>query len=355
MLDVVGVPVGVLTQLVLVPVVYIPLRALWPGTFTDQRLEETARDLVDRADGASLVLLFVVIAVGAPIVEELVYRGMLQGAFVARVNELLGSWLRAPWFALIHFRPVEYPGLFVAGLVFGTCFLATGRLGTAIAAHAAFNATGLLRCGGLRPPSTLRDVRAAGVASPARDPPDCASSRHADPSPPSQPTPLFRCRRTLDALDVHSSTDVEPLPIQTASPTGRREPEPNPTPDRAPPTGDTALDDPPDVLTPRRTTPVPIDDAVLGRRERPAAAVRRIVRRPSCGPPPWPTDRIVKLVVTVLSLGITTAVMMNVVHLNPLSPARDLVFDDTTPTGGDFGAHVWGPAFLRDHLLTSGG
>ena len=29
----------------------------------------------------------------------------------------------------------------------------------------------------------------------------------------------------------------------------------------------------------------------------------------------------------------------------------DLVLTDTTPTGGDMGAHVWGPAYLRDHLL----
>lgn len=28
-----------------------------------------------------------------------------------------------------------------------------------------------------------------------------------------------------------------------------------------------------------------------------------------------------------------------------------LVLTDTTPTGGDMGAHVWGPAYLRDHLL----
>jgi hypothetical protein len=27
------------------------------------------------------------------------------------------------------------------------------------------------------------------------------------------------------------------------------------------------------------------------------------------------------------------------------------IFRNTTPTGGDMGAHVWGPAFLRDHLL----
>jgi len=29
----------------------------------------------------------------------------------------------------------------------------------------------------------------------------------------------------------------------------------------------------------------------------------------------------------------------------------NLIFTDSTPTGGDMGAHVWGPAFLRDELL----
>ena len=31
----------------------------------------------------------------------------------------------------------------------------------------------------------------------------------------------------------------------------------------------------------------------------------------------------------------------------------DLIFRNNTPTGGDMGAHVWGPAFLRDHLLSN--
>jgi uncharacterized membrane protein len=44
-------------------------------------------------------------------------------------------------------------------------------------------------------------------------------------------------------------------------------------------------------------------------------------------------------------------IVMFVVHFNPLSPGRDLILDDTMPTGGDMGAHVWAPAFLRDHLL----
>jgi hypothetical protein len=31
----------------------------------------------------------------------------------------------------------------------------------------------------------------------------------------------------------------------------------------------------------------------------------------------------------------------------------ELIFRNNTPTGGDMGAHVWAPAFLRDHLLTN--
>src|SRR5215212_6974894 len=82
-------------------------------------------------------------------------------------------------------------------------------------------------------------------------------------------------------------------------------------------------------------------------------AWQRIVRRPTeWVERPWPTDRIVRLAVTVFSLVVTTVVMFNVVHLSPFAN-KDLVFDDTTPTGGDFGAHVWGPAYLRDHLLPS--
>ena len=32
----------------------------------------------------------------------------------------------------------------------------------------------------------------------------------------------------------------------------------------------------------------------------------------------------------------------------------DLLFSATTPAGGDMAAHVWGPAYLRDHLLPAG-
>lgn len=80
----------------------------------------------------------------------------------------------------------------------------------------------------------------------------------------------------------------------------------------------------------------------------------RVVRRPRRWfESEWDDDRIWRFGFTAFALAVTTVVMMNVVHFNPLSPSADLIFDDNTPTGGDFGAHVWGPAFLRDHLLPS--
>ena len=142
--DLLGAPIGVLSQLVLVPLVYLPLERLWGDVFTEERLTENAKDLVDRASGGSMVLLVLMVCVGAPVVEELVYRGLVQGSLADRVNPL-PAWLAASaLFALIHFRPVEYTGLLVSGLVCGACALVTGRLGMAISCHVGFNVTGLL-------------------------------------------------------------------------------------------------------------------------------------------------------------------------------------------------------------------
>src|SRR5215216_3719095 len=63
-------------------------------------------------------------------------------------------------------------------------------------------------------------------------------------------------------------------------------------------------------------------------------------------PPRWrrPGPEAVATAVVVLAgLALTLAA------LHP-----DLLVADTTPAGGDMGAHVWGPAFLRDHLLPEG-
>ncbi len=57
--------------------------------------------------------------------------------------------------------------------------------------------------------------------------------------------------------------------------------------------------------------------------------------------------------VSVLDLvGLAIGIACSLFVLGQMRP--DLLFSDTTPSGGDMGAHVWGPAFLRDHLLSEG-
>ncbi|MCE9623803.1 MAG: CPBP family intramembrane metalloprotease [Actinomycetia bacterium] len=146
-IDLVGIPIGVVTQVALVPLLYVPLERMWPATFGDDDIEKRARELYGNPSTLGLALLILVAVVGAPLVEELLYRGLLQGALGRTLTQWRG-WLAlvlvAALFALVHFSPVEYPGLFLIGLVLGVCALRTGRLGLGIVTHAAFNATALV-------------------------------------------------------------------------------------------------------------------------------------------------------------------------------------------------------------------
>ena len=143
-LDLLGLPVGVAAQFLLVPAVYWPLRAVWPDAFDPADIERRARELWDSASGVGVVVLVLVVAVGAPIVEELVYRGLLQRSLGARVGRWWGLVAASAWFAAVHLQPVEFPGLFVAGLVFGVGLALTGRVGPGVMAHVGFNVAGLL-------------------------------------------------------------------------------------------------------------------------------------------------------------------------------------------------------------------
>ena len=79
------------------------------------------------------------------------------------------------------------------------------------------------------------------------------------------------------------------------------------------------------------------------------SAMQRIARRGLRRPTnwlnaPWPAERIAQYLTALVVVGGCTFAALQVVHL-------DLVFTNNTPTGGDMGAHVMAPAYLRDHLL----
>lgn len=128
-----GIAAGLVSQLVLIRLVYLP--------FGD-RVKDLGRDneaLVDNTHGIALVVLALLLAVGAPVVEELFFRGLLQGALVRRLGPAPGIVVGALVFGLTHFDLLGLLGLAVFGLVLGVLVHRTGRLGAALVAHMVFN------------------------------------------------------------------------------------------------------------------------------------------------------------------------------------------------------------------------
>jgi len=142
--DWLGIPLGIFCQVVLMNVVNWPLNKWFPDTFNTQRIETRARDMVDAAHGAWFIVLFVVVVVGAPLVEELVYRGFIQGGLQSQIGSTWALIITAAWFTVVHLEPIEFPGLFAFAIVLGLCYRRTQRVGLSMVTHLAFNATGLL-------------------------------------------------------------------------------------------------------------------------------------------------------------------------------------------------------------------
>ena len=133
----VGFVIGVVTQLTLVPLYVLLLRALKVDT---DSFGENAQDLTDRAHGGAVILLVLAVVICAPFVEELFYRGLLLGG----LEGVMGRWpalvLSSVVFGAVHFSLVELVPLAVFGLIAGYLAQRTGRLGSSIAAHIGFNA-----------------------------------------------------------------------------------------------------------------------------------------------------------------------------------------------------------------------
>jgi len=143
LVDLWGVPIGVLSQVLLVGLVTWPFREWFPDTFDPAKVEDRARSLYDSAQGPWLIVLGFIVVLGAPFVEELVYRGFIQTGLQSRINDIAALLATAMLFAGIHGRVAELPGLFTFALILGVTLQMTRRLGMPILAHLAFNATGL--------------------------------------------------------------------------------------------------------------------------------------------------------------------------------------------------------------------
>lgn len=133
-----GLAVGVGLQLVALPLLYAPIRLLIP----DLDVSEAAKDLTERAtEPSAVVALLLITVVGAPVIEELFFRGLLLRSLDRRFGPLTAVLGSAVVFGAVHQQLPQLPALVLVGLVTGWLTLRSGRLGPAVWAHVGFNLT----------------------------------------------------------------------------------------------------------------------------------------------------------------------------------------------------------------------
>ena len=138
-----GAAVGLACQYVLIPLLYLPFEAL--NHHLRHELSQPAhRDTAAAHSIGSVAVLVLFLAVGAPLVEELFFRGLLFRALLGRTPVPVAVVVSALLFALAHFEAVQFAGLAVFGMVLALLAWRTGRLTPGIGAHAAFNAVAVL-------------------------------------------------------------------------------------------------------------------------------------------------------------------------------------------------------------------
>jgi len=146
----VDIPLGIagwIAGRILGGIMIVPIIAAWPD------LRPTDDDVYGEGSisTATWIVLALVVCVGAPFIEELFFRGLVQTRLVGRYGAFIGIGVTSVLFGAAHLIGWVGPVTFVfataitgAGIVLGLLRHLTGRLGPAILAHVFFNTQALL-------------------------------------------------------------------------------------------------------------------------------------------------------------------------------------------------------------------
>ena len=133
--------VGATLEIVLT-LALLPILQLDP----DAQNQQLLNDLKDHRDAATVVLFFIGAVILAPLVEELLFRGVLLRALLRKVQPVTAVVTSAVIFALVHYlgdpNTLPFlPALAGLGAVLAIVALRTGDLSMSIFIHAGFNLT----------------------------------------------------------------------------------------------------------------------------------------------------------------------------------------------------------------------
>ena len=108
--DWIGIPVALGSQFVILPLIYVVMTLVSDRDLLEE-IQEPAKELTEQASpGLAFGFLALLLIVGAPIVEEIFYRGMFFGALRRRWSVGVSIVVSGLVFGLVHFEPLLHPG-----------------------------------------------------------------------------------------------------------------------------------------------------------------------------------------------------------------------------------------------------
>lgn len=127
-----------------------------PETFENPQITALAPTTLS---AVTMIGMFVIAAVVAPLVEEVVFRGVLYGWMRRSLRPAIAAVLSGVIFASVHGVPQLVPALAVQGIILALVYERTGSLWPSVVLHGVFNGImlamlyALLLGGGLAPPA----------------------------------------------------------------------------------------------------------------------------------------------------------------------------------------------------------
>ncbi len=112
----------------------------------DIKMQDQLRQLFDAIPKTPInyAMLFATVAIIAPAVEELLFRGLLQNALAHRIGALPAVFVAGLGFAAMHLDFYAFPALFALGSAFGYLYYRTGSLRVNIVLHMINNGAALI-------------------------------------------------------------------------------------------------------------------------------------------------------------------------------------------------------------------
>jgi len=137
-------------------------KLIWGQDYQIQQHQEL-EILTEYSQLSLRIIIFIVAVVMAPLLEEMLFRGLVQTMLVSRISYLvsrvssdqqpatsdaLGAWfaiaISSGLFAIIHANAGHWPALFVLGVCLGYSYEKSGSLFRPIFIHSLFNAASLI-------------------------------------------------------------------------------------------------------------------------------------------------------------------------------------------------------------------